>query len=83
MEREIQVSEEGEMAKPETLGLIPSAQVSTAGSEVRMPWTVPDSPRAFSLPQECLVVVLGHLIHCSQILRTVGKTGQQNEYETP
>ena len=69
------------MAKPETLGLMPSARVSTAGSRVRMTLTVPDSPRAFSLPQTCLVVVLGHLIHCSQTVRTARKIGQQNDHE--
>ena len=37
MERERQICEEGKMAKPETLGLMQSARVSTVGSEMRMP----------------------------------------------
>jgi hypothetical protein len=37
MEMEIQASEEVEMAKPETLGLMKSTRVSPAGSGLRIP----------------------------------------------
>jgi len=71
------------MAKPEKFCLIKSARVPTAGSRLGMPWTLLDSLSAFSLPQKCPEVLLGHLAHCSQTLRTAGKIGQQNEYEEP
>jgi len=78
---ETQASEEGEMAKPETWCLMQSARVSTAGSGVRRPRKVPDSPRAFSLLQRRPEVLLGHLVPYSQIVRAVGKIGPQNEHE--
>ncbi len=69
------------MAKPETLGLMQSARVSTAGSGVRTSWTLLHSLSAFSLPQKCPEVLPGHLVHCSPRVRILGKIGPQNEHE--
>src|SRR2546421_2171361 len=69
------------MAQPRTLRSMKSARASTAGLGVRMPWTVPGSPRAFSLLQKYPQGLLEHLVQCSQTVRAVGKIGPQNAHE--
>lgn len=70
-----------QVQKPVMFHLVKSERVPVRGSGRQVQRQMLDSPNACPLPQAQLAALPGYLVHCSQTVRAVGKTGHGQQLE--